>query len=572
MAKVNYSSRLPHRVGLAALVAVTMVGPAAAQNAPTPPASNRATGDVQPFPRRVPAPALDGSFQWINTTKPLSLADLRGKFVLLDFWTFCCINCLHVLPELKKLEQAYPNELVVIGVHSAKFEGEQDSGNIREAVERCEIEHPVVNDANMTIWNRYGIQSWPTLVLIDPEGEAVWVGNGERKFEDVKAILDRGLPYYRDRGLLNTAPLALVTKPKPANTRLRFPGKILADEPGGRLFIADSNHNRIVVADLAGKVQAVIGSGAIGRADGTFDEASFHHPQGMALAGQDLYVADTENHLLRKIDLANGRVTTIAGTGKQGDGFPGPLPDGRFGGPPNATPLNSPWALWIHASDLYIAMAGTHQIWKMPLAGGEIGPYAGNGRENVVDGPLLPNQPYAAGYASFAQPSGLASDGKQLFVADSEGSAIRTVPFEPVPLDSAAHVETIVGVRGSLFDFGDVDGTGSTVRLQHPLGVVFYRGKLFVADTYNNKVKLLDVAMRTCRTLAGTGKVGHDDAAVGTRATFNEPAGITAARGKLYVADTNNHAVRVVDLTDVNQVTTLSLSGIAAPTAAEPRP
>jgi thiol-disulfide isomerase/thioredoxin len=567
MTKTRHPSGVFCRIGLAASFALAAACSASAQVVPVPGATATAAVVAHPYPRRVPAPALDGDFEWVNTTRPLSLADFRGKFVLIDFWTFCCINCMHVLPELKQLEHAYPNELVVVGVHSAKFEGEQQSGNIREAVERYEIEHPVVNDANMTIWRRYGIQSWPTLVLIDPEGQAVWVGNGERKFEDVKAILDRGLPYYRSRGLLNTAPLTFVAKPKSTDTPLRFPGKLLADEPGGRLFIADSNHNRIVVADLAGKVQSVIGSGAIGRADGTFSQASFHHPQGMALVGEDLYVADTENHLLRKVDLAHSQVTTIAGTGEQGSGFPGPLASGRFGGLPLATPLNSPWALCVVGENLYIAMAGPHQIWRLPLAGGPIELYAGNGREDIVDGRRLPSRPYEAGFSSFAQPSGLATDGRQLFVADSEGSAIRSVSFDPI-----GHVHTIVGVPGSLFDFGDVDGAGDPVRLQHPLGVVFYRGKLYVADTYNNKVKELDPATRTSRTIAGTGKVGQIDAAIGANATFNEPAGITAAQGKLYVADTNNHAIRVVDLTNNSRVSTLSLPGIANSVATQVQP
>jgi DNA-binding beta-propeller fold protein YncE len=560
MSGVNCSSRSVSRFGLAAVVVLATTWQTAAQGVPAPPAIEGADRETHPFPRRVAAPSLDGDFEWVNTTKPLTLAELRGKFVLIDFWTLCCINCMHVLPELKKLEQAYPTELLVVGVHSAKFEGEQDSGNIREAVERYEIEHPIVNDAKMTIWYRYGIQSWPTLVLIDPEGQAVWVGSGERKFEDVKAIIDRGLPYYRSRGLLNTAPVTFVAKPEVADTPLRFPGKILADEPGGRLFIADSNHNRIVIADLAGKVQTIVGTGEVGRAEGAFDQARFHHPQGMALAGEDLYVADTENHLLRKVDLAGRKVTTIAGTGEQGSGFPGPLANGRFGGLPLSTPLNSPWALCVEGGNLYVAMAGPHQIWRLPLEGGPIELYTGNGREDIVDGRRLPSRPYATGFASFAQPSGLASDGKRLFVADSEGSAIRSVSLEP-----AGRVATIVGVPGSLFDFGDVDGEAGTVRLQHPLGIVFHRGKLYVADTYNNKVKVLDPATRTCRTLAGTGKVGNDDAAVGTNATFNEPAGITAAGGKLYVADTNNHAIRVVELRPPCRVTTLIIDLPAKP-------
>ncbi|HJQ79213.1 MAG TPA: thioredoxin-like domain-containing protein, partial [Lacipirellulaceae bacterium] len=265
-------------------------GPASAQSsvaaaAPSPAGGPEKTVGENPFPTRVAAPPLDGG-EWVNTAGPVSLADLRGRFVLLDFWTYCCINCIHVLPELKKLEHAYPSELVVIGIHSAKFEGEQVTANIREAAERYEIEHPVVNDAQMAIWRRYGARSWPTLVLIDPVGDVVWAASGERTFEDLKKVMDRGLRFYKANGLLVPAPRpAILADEAAAATPLRYPGKLLADEAGKRLFIADSNHNRIVVAGLDGALQYVIGSGAIGRRDGGFDECSFNHPQGMALVG-----------------------------------------------------------------------------------------------------------------------------------------------------------------------------------------------------------------------------------------------------------------------------------------------
>jgi thiol-disulfide isomerase/thioredoxin len=562
-------------------------GSASAQSSETAAAPSPAGGPEKvvgenQFPTRVAAPPLDGG-EWVNTAGPVSLADLRGRFVLLDFWTYCCINCMHVLPEIKKLEHAYPNELVVIGIHSAKFEGEQVTANIREAAERYEIEHPVVNDAQMAIWRRYGARSWPTLVLIDPVGDVVWAASGERTFEDLKKVMDRGLPFYKANGLLVPAPRpAILADEAAAATPLRYPGKLLADETGKRLFIADSNHNRIVVAGLDGKLQYVIGSGAIGRRDGGFDECSFNHPQGMALVGDVLYVADTENHLLRKVDLTSKQVTTVAGTGDKGTGWPGwgeggtdnrvrlnnratdknVRPTSRFVGPPKTTAVASPWALWPHGDDLYIAMAGPHQIWKMPLNESEIGPYAGNGREDIVDGPLLPSIPYDGRYSSFAQPSGLASDGKRLFVADSEGSTIRSVPFDP-----AGKVETLVGLTGTLFDFGDVDGVGRDVRLQHALGVAWWDGKLYVADTYNNKIKVIDVDERSCRTVAGSGTAGAADAAEGSKATFNEPAGISAAGGKLYVADTNNHAVRVMELAAPYRVTTLGVEGLSPPKA-----
>lgn len=540
-----------------------------AQAQPAPSAAANAKSVENPYAHRIPAPPLVGG-DWVNTAAPLSLADLRGRFVLLDFWTFCCINCMHVLPEIKKLEHAYPKELVVIGIHSAKFEGERATDNIREAVWRYEIEHPVVNDAKMAIWNTYGARSWPTLVLIDPEGEVVWATNGERSFEDIKAVIDRGLPYYRAQGLLKPAPRPVtVDAGKFPAAPLRYPGKLLADEAGGRLFIADSNHNRIVITKLDGRFQQVIGSGAIGRDDGGFDTCSFNHPQGMALVGNMLYVADNENHLLRKVDLAARHVTTIAGTGEKGSAWDGfgevganPLKQGAPAGrrAPKATALSSPWALWPHGNDLFIAMAGMHQIWKMSLDESDIRPYAGNAREDIADGPLLPNMPFDPGFSSFAQPSGLSSDGNQLFVADSEGSTARSVPF-----DSNGKVETLIGLTGTLFDFGDVDGSGRDVRLQHPLDVAWWNGKLYVADTYNNKIKAIDVQRRTCRTVAGTGQAGSLDAEKGAAASFNEPAGISAAGGKLYVADTNNHLIRVVDLVAPNRVSTLKIDGLTAP-------
>jgi sugar lactone lactonase YvrE len=524
-----------------------------------------------PFARRSPAPSLEGGLGWINTSKPIDVKGLRGKFVLLDFWTYCCINCIHVLPELKKLERAYPNELVVIGVHSAKFEGEQDSQNITDAVLRYEIEHPVVNDADHKIWNRYGVNSWPSFRVIDPEGNLVAQGSGEMKFEEFDAFFKSVLPYYRENKLLDERPIKFALESaKLARTPLRFPGKLLADEAGGRLFIADSNHNRIVVATLDGKLLEVIGTGTIGRRDGGYAQAQFDHPQGMVLRGETLYVADTENHLLRKIDLAAKSVTTIAGTGAQGrNAWPG-LPDDaplggfnlqlpeRFVGPPKTTAINSPWALYIHGADLYIAMAGPHQIWKMPLDESEIGPYAGNGREDIADGRLLPRAPYQRGSSSFAQPSGLTGDKNWLYVADSEGSAIRAVPFDP-----SKEVETIIGTLGSLFTFGDVDGGADEARLQHALGVVHHDGLLYIADTYNNKIKVVDLKARTSRGFAGTGKPGKSD----SPAAFDEPAGISYAAGKLYVADTNNHLIRTVDLA-TREVKTLTITGLGPPALA----
>ena len=535
----------------------------------TPPASGPQDPD-HPFQRRIDFPfEFPESAEWLNTSGKIRMKDLRGKFVLMDFWTYCCINCMHILPELKKLEQKYPDELVVIGVHSAKFETEKDVDNIKDAILRHDIEHPVVNDPELKIWNSIGVNAWPTLLLIDPAGQAVWIKSGESKAEVIDAILKEALPYYRKKGLLDETPthFDLHAVDAPANP-LRFPGKVLGDASSDRLFIADSSHNRIVITDLNGKLIDVVGSGVVGTRDGNFETAQFNKPQGMVLNGDWLYVADTENHLLRKINLVDKTVKTIAGTGKQATAaFPGmdrrsQLPI-RWTGKPKTTSIASPWALWIRDDEMYIAMAGPHMIWKMPLDESEIYPYAGNAREDIVDGPLLPRRPYDLGFASFAQPSGLAADEDWLYVADSEGSSIRAVPFNP-----RGEVRTVVGTSklpsARLFTFGDRDGDRERVLLQHCIGVTYNDGFLYVADTYNNKIKVIDAKTGATATLAGDGNPGLSD----QPARFDEPAGLHFCNGKIYVADTNNHAIRVIDPKS-GATTTLEIEGLTPPAKPE---
>ena len=504
-----------------------------------------------PFTKRLAVPPLPDNLEWINVARPIELQTLRGKFILLDFWTLGCINCMHIVPELRKLEKAWSNELVVIGVHSAKFAEEKKTENIKEAVLRLRVEHPVVNDAESAVWNSFGVRAWPSLVLIDPEGYVVWGHSGEITFEQLNIVLRRSAPFYRNNGTLNRRPIKFEPEAeKAARTPLRFPGKILADSTSDRLFISDSGHNRLVVIRFDGSPVATIGSGKAGRADGDFAVAEFNAPQGMALDGETLYVADTENHLIRRVDLAARKVTTIAGTGRQNRGTP---PFGRLARP-TATELSSPWDLCLHGGNLYIAMAGLHQIWIMELRRPGIGVFAGNGREDIVDGRIGPRRPYQPGFASFAQPSGLTTDGRWLYVADSEGSSIRAVPF-----DATRKVRTVVGTAhlpaARLFTFGDVDGVGPNVRLQHPLGITFHEGNLYVADTYNNKIKVIDPATGETRTLVGDNKAGRTD----DPPAFNGPGGISAGDDMLFVADTDNHLVRVVDLRRGNRISTLSI-------------
>lgn len=488
---------------------------------------------------RVRAPELTGGRGWLNTEKPLPLAALKGKVVLLDFWTYGCINCIHIIPDLKRLEQKYANQLVVIGVHSAKFENEKDTENIRRIILRYEIEHPVYNDAEFKVWQSYGVRAWPTQVLIDPAGYVIGGVSGEGNYDLIDQVVAKAVDEFRKRGELNEEPLKMtLERAKVGDLPLAFPGKLLADQKNDRLFIADSNHNRIVITKLDGTLLETIGTGAVGAIDGPFDKASFHRPQGLALDGEGLYVADTENHLIRRVELKTRTVQTVAGTGRQSRDY-------FRRGPARTIELSSPWDLHRVERQLYITMAGQHQIWKMDLDKQEVSTFAGSGREARQDGPLLE--------AGFAQPSGITSDGKTLYVADSESNIIRAIDL------SDGRVETLVG--GDLFEFGDVDGTGDDVRLQHPLGVYAFGDKILIADTYNHKIKELDPKARSVKTYLGAIKSGQVD---GGTPAFYEPAGLSVAGGKLYIADTNNHAIRVVDL-KTKQTVTLNIQKLQPP-------
>lgn len=488
---------------------------------------------------RVRAPEITGGRGWLNTDKPLSLAALKGKVVLLDFWTYGCINCMHIIPDLKRLEHKYANQLVVIGIHSAKFENEKDTENIRRIILRYEIEHPVYNDADFKVWRSYSVNAWPTQMLIDPAGYVIGGVSGEGNYDVIDQVIGKTVADFRKRGELNEEPLKIVLeRSKIGDLPLAFPGKLLADAKGDRLFIADSDHNRIVITKLDGTLLETIGTGERGVADGPFAAASFYRPQGLALDGNALYVADTENHLIRRINLKLKTVETVAGTGQQSHDY-------FKAGPALQVGLNSPWDLQLVGKTLYIAMAGPHQVWQLDLNKNEISTFAGSGREERADGALL--------QAGFAQPSGITTDGERLYTADSEANIIRAIDLQE------GQVTTLVG--GDLFEFGDVDGTGDDVRLQHPLGILAIGDKLLIADTYNHKIKELNPRTRTVKTFAGTGKPGQAD---GAAPSFYEPGGLSLANGKLYVADTNNHAVRVIDL-GTKQTSTLRINGLQPP-------
>ena len=502
----------------------------------------------------VRAPDLQGT-AWFNTPKPLTLDDMRGKLILLDFWTYCCINCLHVLEDLKYLERKYADRpLAVIGVHSPKFTNEDNPESVRQAIARYGITHPVLLDSRRRTWDAYGVRGWPTLVLIDPRGYVLGRVSGEGNRDRLDAAIEQALDLLGQAEALDATPLPVKLEAESGafspTSPLLYPGKVLADEASNSLFIADTGHHRIVRATLDGRHTITIGDGEPGATDGDFATARFRAPQGMALdaAHNWLYVADTGNHLLRRIDFETKTVTTVAGTGEQGL-------HRSEGGAALGTALNSPWDVCLLNGQLYLAMAGSHQIWVYRPGEETVAPFAGSGAERRTDGPAM--------RATFAQPSGIATDGIRLFVADSEISCIREIDLAgPEP-----KVRTLAG--GDLFQFGDHDGRGDMARMQHPLGVAWAPvgapggGVLYIADTYNHKLRRLDAATRDLSSFCGKPAAGFEDGPP-LVARFSEPGGLSYARRKLYVADTNHSAIRVVSLPE-GDVSTLSLPGLCAP-------
>ncbi|HSU14167.1 thioredoxin-like domain-containing protein [Longimicrobium sp.] len=491
----------------------------------------------------VRAPDFRPELEWINTGgRHLTLADFRGRILVLDFWTYGCINCLHMIPELAELERRFPDEVIVAGVHSGKFINERVTANIARACERLGVHHPVLNDRQFRTWREYTVNAWPTLAVVSPDGYVLGMQPGEVTAEQLTPVIGEFVDALRRAGKMGGAPAPFVPQTQPPEPGiLRFPAKAHA-AADGQLFVADTGHHRVLQVALdgggaSGRVLRAYGSGEAGWMDGDAGSAAFRAPHGLALADRTLYVADTGNHLVRAIDLNGERVATVAGVGDQARQ--------RYqGGPALDTPLNSPWDLLWKDGRLYVAMAGPHQLWRIDPDAGAAEVFAGSGAEEVYDAEL----PLAA----LAQPSGIATDGNRIWFADAESSAIRYAV-------AGADVRTIVGT--GLFDFGDQDGTGDDVRLQHAQGLAWWPGerKLLVADTYNHRVKTVDPYTREARAFAGSGEAGLMDGD-GEAARFWEPGGIsvTPDGARAYVADTNNHALRVIDLA-TRQVRTVEL-------------
>ncbi|WP_413800403.1 NHL domain-containing thioredoxin family protein [Streptomyces iranensis] len=472
---------------------------------------------------RVRAPELIGRGGWLNTGgTDLTLTDLRGRIVILDFWTFCCVNCLHVLDELRELEEKHHDTVVIVGVHSPKFVHEAEHQAVVDAVERYEVHHPVLDDPELATWKQYAVRAWPTLVVIDPEGYVVAQHAGEGHAHALETLVAQLEAEHAAKGTLrrgdgpyahpspdhhpSTSFAPFLMEPVP--TELRFPGKALL-LPGGTFLVSDTTRHQLV--ELAPDGESVvrrIGAGERGLDDGTGERARFSEPQGLALLPDGtVAVADTVNHALRRFDPATGEVTTLAGTGRQWwQGSP-------TEGPAREVDLSSPWDVAWFADRLWIAMAGVHQLWTYDPEAGTVRAAAGTTNEGLVDGP--------AEEAWFAQPSGLAAAGDRLWIADSETSAVRYVERD----GKGFAVRTAVGT--GLFDFGHRDGAADSALLQHPLGVTALPdGSVAISDTYNHALRRYDPASGEVSTLA---------------TDLREPSGAVLADGDIVVVESARH-------------------------------
>lgn len=437
--------------------------------------------------------AKGGAGGWLNVTRPLTEADMTGRVVVLDFWTYGCINCMQVVPDLEYLEEKYGDKLLVIGVHSAKFQGEKGSERILAAAKRFGLKHPVINDSDFAIWNSFNIEAWPSFVVLGPDGKDVakFVGEGNR------ANLDRAINSALPSRGPSTPAIATLLDDTKAGDTLSFPSRLAYAK--GVIYVADSGHNRIAGFKNGKQVLSIAG---------------FNNPRGIALVGDTLYIADTDNHMIRALDLKTKALTNVAGTGKMGRAR------NAMNAPALKTPLASPWDVEpLPDGRIAIAMAGTHQLWVYDTATKTVSVLAGTGAESIDDGAAI-------GTASLSQPSGLSVAGNTLFFVDAESSALRELENDTV--------DTLIGT--GLFDFGLKDGTYPEALMQHPQGLFADDKRIVIADTYNNVLRVYDRVRKQLTTVALSGD------------TLNEPGDVIVVDGNALVADTNHHAIKSVDL------------------------
>jgi len=460
---------------------------------------------------RVAAPELSSALEWVNTDEAPTLAALRGRVVLLNFWSFDSVNCTNALPDIRSLENKYHDGLSVIGVHTPKYEYQRRAPPVLKAVNRNHIRHPVANDPAYVTWQAYGVQSWPTIALIDAQGQLAALLPGEGRRSEADAMIGHLLEEAAKQDLRVYESQVSSVRPEPRQP-LRFPSALLVTDSS--LWIADTGHNRILECSHEGRILRQFGSGNPGFWDGANIDSGFASPQGLAITRDCLFVADTGNHALRRVRLLDGEVKTIAGTGALGHDIAHEYVE------PTKIAMSAPSSVAALGDIVYVAVSGQNQIWQYNLNTNKLVVLAGSGKLGLEDGSGVS--------ASLAQPMSLSTIGQQLIVVDSAASAIRALRLND------NRVSTLLG-KG-LYEFGDAPGKPDDARLQNPLAAcVDARGLVFIADSYNGKIKALNLRTTEVRTL-------------NLPYTLQEPSGIALGANSLWIANTNAHEVVRVDL------------------------
>lgn len=463
---------------------------------------------------------------WFNVPKPLTLGQVFGRVLILDFWTFSCINCLHILPALRRIERAFEDDVVILGIHSPNFPYERDEKNVAKAIARHQIEHPVVHDPEFKLWDAYNVKVWPTLIMVSPDGKVFARQAGEPDADRLLEAVGNAVRKYKVMGKLRPASLEL-TKPEKETGLLRFPGKMKSLMFKGKRHwaVADSGHHQIAIFDDDGQIVERVGRGAAGNLNGEYNRSAFDNPEGIATAENTIYVGDVGNHLIRKIDLVSQQVTTIAGLGRRGLTLTKEAVAMDAG-------LASPFALELLGDKLIFANTGTHQIGEMDLTTNKIRPLAGKGVKELKD--------EVGRAAQLAQPAGfaIAPDNKTLYFADSDNSSIRELNLETL------EVKTLAG-KG-MAQSGRKNGPFSTARFMHPMGIVWCEGKLIVADTFNATLRVLDLKEQKVDNFA------TDFECLDPTATpLQDPEGLVwDGENRLFVVDSNAHRILVYNLAE----------------------
>lgn len=453
---------------------------------------------------------LPKTLQWLNTPAS-SLHEQRGRVVALAFVNAASAWSWQRLRDLAQLHTRYPGRLQPIAIHVPRFDCERDPQQVLKQLRRQGVSFPIVHDPDWHAWQRFGVDAWPTVLLIDANGqvrERVTGLDSMAELERPLAALCDALPMPTDedsRALVETSP-----EPR---LPLRFPVGLVATPD--RLYVADSGHHRVLECNHGGRVLRQFGMGTADFVDGDLEQAAFRRPQGLSLVRDVLYVADAGNHALRRIMLRSGRVDTVCGNGRAGEPVEGVVANARD------VALNQPQSVFATDSEVHLALAGDNRIWTYGLGRGELSCRAGSGQLEVRDG--------SGSMAAFAQPVALAAVQQMLYVCDALGSAVRSLQLRNNV------VQTLVG-QGP-WDFGDADGRRENARLQNPQAIALSPDSplLWIADTGNGTLRTLRLG-------------GGEVATVPLSRRLQGVSGLSIAAGAVWIAETDAHAVLRYDL------------------------